>query len=192
MGNGVSSTLFMFRGLDKVENGELPRFAPTIGQGVNTAKAVAGAEIIGSKAACGALHMLEEASKKQSIWGKTAKGALWASNHVNPLIGVCAGVKILTSDDKEKAVCTEIPGFAGMLAAESQLKKFQKTKTSKNMLAKISKAGGKHGKMLGAVVEGGLFAAASIGGYLASAKVGEYLIEGERALRARKSLEGLA
>lgn len=189
MGNGISSIVFFCRGTDKVANGEGARIVPTVAQGANTIQAAAKADVVGSKTACAFVNTIDDAAKTDSIWGKGAKALKWSQNHVNPLIGLCAGTKIVTSDDKQKAFCTEVPGFLGMLAAEGKFKQIQKTETAKNIVKNITEFGGKKGKFLAALTEGALFAATSIGGYMAASKVGEYAIEGERAIKARKIAE---
>lgn len=192
MGNGVSSIIFTCRSGDKAVSGDAPRVVTCAAQGVNTAEAYAKTGYAGAKAAGEFVSHIDKLAKEESIWGKGARALKWAQGHVNPIIGACALTKIATADDKEKALCTEVPGFFGMLASEGAFKNLQKTQTGQNLLAKIAKTGGKHGKVLAAVAEGVAFAAASIGGYIGAGKIGEYAIEGERAIKARKNLNMMA
>lgn len=192
MGNGVSSLIFTLRSGDKAVNGDGGRVVTFAAQGVNAAESFAKTGVVGAKATERLVHNLDNVAKTETVWGKAARGLKWAQTHVNPIIGVCAATKVITADDKEKAFCTEVPGFLGMLAAEGQFKKFQKTPKALAILSKVNKAGGKYGKFLSACVEGVAFAAASIGGYITAGKIGEYAIEGERAIKARKRLEQLA
>lgn len=191
MGNGISSLIFAGRSGDQVVNGNTPRTITCVAQGVNAAEAYAKTGFVGSKTAEGLVNNIDKLAKEESIWGKGARGLKWAQTHVNPIIGACATIKIAMADDKEKALCTEVPGFLGMLAAESGFKKLQKTKTAQDIISNIAKIAGKHGKVAAAIVEGIAFAAASIGGYTVASKIGECAIEGERAIKARKKFEAI-
>lgn len=193
MANAISSAVFIGRGVDKVSEGELPRIAAVGGQAVAGLEAWGKYGLWGSKAAGAAVSYVDDLAKSESIWkSMTGKGLKFAQNNVNSIIGVCAGAKILTADDKEKAVCTEIPGFVGMLAAEKQFKKLKNTNTGRQMFSRIAQAGGKHGKLLATVVEGLAFAATSIGGYMLSAKAGECLIEAERSIFSNRKIDEMA
>ena len=189
MGNVISSVIFSARSGDKALHGDSGRSVTCLAQGVNAAEAYSKAGFAGSKAAGEAVHYIDDLAKTESIWGKGAKGLQWVRSNINPFIGVCAAVKVATAKDKEKAFCTEVPGFMGMLAAESAFKTFQKTKTAKSLFSKIASKGGAKGKVAAAVVEGVGFAAASISGYMIASKIGECAIEGERYLAAKKALK---
>ncbi len=192
MGNGVSSLIFTCRSGDKAVHGDAARTIPFAAQGVNAAQGYAKTGLWGAKYAGEAVNSIDKLAKENTIWGKGARGLKWAQTHVNPIIGACAAIKIAVADDKEKAVCTEVPGFFGMIAAESGFKKLQKTQTARKVVDSITKAAGKHGKIAAALVEGLAFASASIGGYMVASKLGEYALEGERAIKARKKLRALA
>ncbi len=191
MGNLVSSAIFSCRSGNQAVDGNAPRAITCVAQGVNAAEGYAKSGLAGSKAAGAFVSNIDKMAKEDSIWGKTFKGVKWAQTHVNPIIGACAGIKIAMADDKEKALCTEVPGFLGMLAAESGFKALQETKAVKTFMENITKSAGKHGKVAAALLEGVSFAAASIGGYTAASKIGECAIEGERAIKARKKLDAV-
>lgn len=189
MGNGISSLIFTVRSGDKALGGDIGRVVTCAAQGVNTAESYAKTGCAGSQAAGKMIQNIDKIATTDSIWGKGARGLKWAQTHVNPLIGCSVGLKIALADDKEKAFCTDVPGFMGMLASEAAFKNLQKTKPAKNLLKNIAKIGGsKHGKLAAAIAEGLAFAAASIGGYMLAAKIGETAIEAERAAKARKNL----
>lgn len=192
MGNAVSSLIFTVRSGEKSVQGDLGRSVTFLAQGVNTAEAYAKTGAWGSKASEQLVSSINNIAASESALGKSARFIKWAQSHVNPIIGVCAVSKVVLADDKEKAFCTEIPGFLGMLAAESKFKKLQQTSNMKNIFKSIEKVGGKKGKFLSALVEGISFAAVSIGGYQLASKVGEYAIEGERALKAKRGVEAMA
>ena len=88
MGNVVSSLIFSARSGDKAINGDSGRTVTCAAQGFNAVESYSKAGMAGSKAAGQAVNYVDNLSKTDTIWGKTAKGLKWTQNHVNPIIGV--------------------------------------------------------------------------------------------------------
>lgn len=187
--NLIKGTLFTARSGDKAASGEVARTSTLLAQGANTVKTYGQTSFIGAKTAQSITTGISDFAKGQGALANCAKGLLWAQNHVNPLVGLCVGVNILTADDKEKAAYEGIPGFVGMLGAEKGFKIFAKSNIGKGALTAIENWGtkvgkcGKAGKILAAVTEGVGFVLASIGGYTGAAKIGSAVLENERKQR---------
>ena len=194
MGNGISTVTFFCRGGDKVANGEVARIAPTAAQGFNLVKYTANTRSnnFATNAAKGIVNHVDDAAKASSIWGEGARALKWASTHVNPLIAGCAAVKVITADDKERALGENGVGFASMLLAEKGVNKLQKTKGFRELMRKICKSkAGKHARLITVLLAGGTFAAASITGYTLGSKVGGAAIDKYRDMTGLKAGDGL-
>ena len=186
----VKGVAFTTRNGDKAVSGDVSRASVCAVQATNTAKNYAKTSFVGAKAAGNFINFIDETAKGTGFSSKVAKGFKWGLNNVNPLIGACVGVNILTSDDKEKAAYEGIPGFFGMLGSEKAFKALAKSNNGKTVLeavenwgAKVAKSG-KAGKVLAALTEGLCFVGASIGGYTGAASIGGAILENERSQKA--------
>ena len=175
---------FSYTNGQKVEAGQGARIAPMFAQMANGIEAYGKTGFIGANAAKGIGMGISELSKGKTVLGYAAKGLQWGQSHVNPLITGCVALKILTADDKEKALYEDGSGLLGMFAAEKGYKKLAKSNTAKNIFAAIEKQGskifknsGKAGKICAAVAEGIGFVATSIGGYAGASKIGGTVLE---------------
>lgn len=163
MCNGIASTIFMFRNIGKVENGDIGRVPVAGAQCVNIFNEVAKYNKTvakGTEAASNAFRSLAESSK---VADYALKGVNWATKHINPLICVSGVVKVArTKDDKTSAAIEEASALGTMMAGE---------KCAKAILPKLIKCGGK----TGAIAKGLLFVGASMGSYSVGEKLGKDL-----------------
>lgn len=210
MSNPVSSALFFSRNIGKVKNnGDVGRLFAIPGQGLNAIKGAAetfdGA--IG-KGADVAVKAFEATKSSSSILSTTAKGVEWASKHVNPLLCVAAGVRVIKAEDKEMALGKEAFAMGAMFAAEKTVKALSNSefvgklakKTSNSVLKKgleyltkldgLENSSDKKVKYITKIVKGIAVVAASIIGYDIGSKIGKAFVQSNRdqkdAIQAKK------
>src|SRR5574344_1043463 len=179
------SAIFGVRNADKVANtNDKGRIFADVGQFTNAAKAAAQLDNAlgkGAQAAIGAMSTVAEGNKALDT---LAKGANWASHHVNPLLVGAAGYRVVVAEDKESALKREILGMASMFAFEGSMKEFQKSNCMKNFRAGIQN---KYLKTAFSVLEGVLFVCGSITGSTIGYKVGDYLFPEKKSKNKLKT-----
>lgn len=167
----VKSTLFGLRNADKVINtDDKGKIFADVGQLTNAAKTAAQLDNAIGKGAQAAIEAMGSVTKDSKALSMAARGADWASRHVNPLLVGAAGYRVLVSDDKESALKREIYGMSSMFAIEGAMKAGLQSAKFKNFKNQIPNK-----KVFAAVtmLEGLLFVLGSIGGSTLGYKIGE-------------------
>jgi len=118
MGNVLASAIFCIRNEDKVKNGDIGRLPVAIGQGRNVVNSIMSFDNAIGKTAKTAVDALEIASKDEALLKYAGKAVNFVGDHINPLICVSSGIKVLTSDDKASAFVTQASALSGMFAVE--------------------------------------------------------------------------
>lgn len=173
----VSSSIFTGRGINKTENGlengnigDTARAVTTLGQGLNAVNSLAG---VGCKSAMAVVKTIDDVAKQESIWGGVANATKWVSKSINPLIGVCAAVKVCQSDNKVEEFAKQSFGFGGMVGSEALMNQIRReTTVVKDVIEKIKSPKLKIAAM---VAEGLIYAAGSVSGYTMGEKLGDKL-----------------
>ena len=137
MGNVLASAIFCIRNEDKVKNGDIGRLPVAIGQGRNVVNSIMSFDNAIGKTAKTAVDALEIASKDEALLKYAGKAVNFVGDHINPLICVSSGIKVLTSDDKASAFVTQASALSGMFAVEHLMKKHLEKGIDKS-LEKIS------------------------------------------------------
>jgi len=185
MSNVVASAIFCARNVDKAENqGKVGRWGVAAGQGKKVTDYVAGLDNkVGktTKTAVESLKTFAQGSKTLEYAGKAVK---FASNHVNPLICVSAGLDIAMADEKDKkaAIVTNVAGLSSMFAVENLMKKHMDEIPKLNCFKEISEkimnfcsktpARGK----IPAIIHGVAFVVGSCAAYSVGEKFGNLLL----------------
>ena len=162
----VRSTIFGVRNADKVVNtADKGRIAADVGQFTNAVKTAAQLDNSLGKGAQAAINVMGKAANKYKAIEIAGKGAEWASKHVNPLLIGAAGYRVLTAENKEKALKREIFGMSAMFGGEYLMKEFFKSNTMANFRAGIKN---KYLRIGLGILEGILF----VGGSILSSNIG--------------------
>ena len=162
----VRSTIFGVRNADKVVNtADKGRIAADVGQFTNAVKTAAQLDNSLGKGAQAAINVMGKAANKYKAIEIAGKGAEWASRHVNPLLIGAAGYRVLTAENKEKALKREIFGMSAMFGGEYLMKEFFKSNTMANFRAGIKN---KYLRIGLGILEGILF----VGGSILSSNIG--------------------
>ncbi len=81
---------------------------------------------------------IKEMSKGAKVMQGVGKAVKFTADHINPIIMVTSGVKVATSNDKERAALTEVPAVATMLfVTEPAYKKFMGIAKNKRVDGKL-------------------------------------------------------
>lgn len=117
----VASVLFSVRNANKTTSGDIGRLPVTVGQACSVVKAV---DQYGGSAAQPLRKVLNILSTDK-VASKLGKAAKFASEHVNPLIVVSSGIKVVMADKDDRAnmIIAEAGCLAGMFAGEGWMKK---------------------------------------------------------------------
>lgn len=117
----VASVIFSARNADKTTSGEIGRLPVTVGQAASVVKASSQYGNPFSRTIKNGLRILNTDYVARNL-GKVAK---FASNHVNDLIVVSSGIKVITAKKEERrdVLITEAGCLAGMFAGEGWMKK---------------------------------------------------------------------
>lgn len=162
----VRSTIFGVRNADKVVNtADKGRIAADVGQFTNAVKTAAQLDNSLGKGAQAAINVMGKAANKYKAIEIAGKGAEWASRHVNPLLIGAAGYRVITAENKEKALKREIFGMSAMFGGEYLMKEFFKSNTMANFRAGINN---KYLRIGLGILEGILF----VGGSILSSNIG--------------------
>lgn len=176
----VPSSIFCYRNIKKVENGEPQRGTVAFAQGAKIAQACVNYHDATSKATQKYFDVFNEYAKKYKPVDYAGKAVKWATKNVNPLICASSVIKTATSDDKLGTGITEAGALAGMFAGEGLMKlhldkiinadnvtKLAKQVDKVNWLKPVSKFLTKsgHSSKIAAILKGILFVCGSMGSY---------------------------
>lgn len=144
MSNVISSAIFCVRNVDKAENqGKVGRIAVAAGQGKKLTDYVIGLDNAVGKEARTAVTALKKLAETEKAFEIAGKAINFASEHINPLLCVSAGIDILSAEDKESALVTNTTALTTMFAAEKLMKEYldeiPKLTPVKNALASAKK-----------------------------------------------------
>lgn len=135
----TKNAIFSKRRLDKAVNGDVGSYAVATGQIRNGAQAVAQIDNAIGRAASTATKAFDATAKSAGAMGYAAKGINWASRHVNPLICVTSGIRVLRADDKTSMAINQAYALAGMFSCE-KLAKLALTPKGHEQLVKLGLA----------------------------------------------------
>ncbi len=195
MSNVISSAIFCARNVDKAENQDkVGRWAVAAGQAKKIADYVTTLDNSVGKEASATIDLLKKYSKEKKVLGYAGKAINLASENVNPLICVSAGLDVLNAKDKDSAVITNATALAAMFAVEDQMKKhldeipkisyvkkavekFKTSKVGKEIVADALKFAerNKSTKAIPAIVHGTAFVVGSCTAYNVGEKFGKLL-----------------
>ena len=140
LGAAVTSSVFLYRNMKKVEDGHIGRLGVALGQGknlydyaVNKVNDLDNAIVRATKTKTKVDDVilnstkkvttsLEEAAKADKLIGGVGKAANWASKNINPLIIASAGIDIALADDKTEATVENACALTAMFSAEKLVK----------------------------------------------------------------------
>ena len=209
--NLFSTLIFGTRNVDKTMNDNVWRLPVAVGQFTNAGKEIAKYDpelmkiIVEDNEIA---KMLCTATKSTSpVLNAIKTGAEFASKHINPLICVAGGAKVLTADDKEKEFVNQAAALGVMFSAEKSYKALadyknilsiadklgkkeavEKIVNSKTVQNLANKVGDKRLKTILNIAYGLGFVTASITGYNVGEKIAAK-INGSRELdRAKNDL----
>lgn len=184
----VPSSIFCYRNIQKVENGEPQRGTVAFAQGAKIVQACANYNDATSKTTQKYLDVFNEYAKKYKPVDYAGKVVKWATKNVNPLICASSVIKTATAEDKLGTGITEAGALAGMFAGEGLMKlhldkiinadnvtKVAKEAEKVSWLKPVSEFLAKSGNSskLAAILKGVLFVCGSMGSY----SIGQELAE---------------
>ena len=176
----VISALFCVRNVDKVQNGDTGRSAAATFQLFNAGKnALESATKLHNtlgKGAQSAITAMETVSKSGKALETAAKVVKFGSDNVNVLLCGAAAYRVLTAENKEKAVKKELWGMSTMFGVEHLMREGFKSKAMMNLKNKVNN---KYAKAGISILEGVLFVMGSIAASTAGFKIGESLYDEE-------------
>lgn len=124
MSNVISSAIFCARNVDKAESQDkIGRWAVAVGQAKKIADYVTTLDNSVGKETSSAINIIKDYSKGKQVLNYAGKAINFASENVNPLICVSAGIDVLNAKDKDSAIVTNAAALTGMFAVENQMKK---------------------------------------------------------------------
>ncbi|MBR6098361.1 hypothetical protein IKP85_01295 [bacterium] len=184
----VPSSVFLYNNIRKVENGEKARGTVVFAQGAKIVEAVAKYHDNTAKSASEAFNIFGKYADKSKVLDMAGKGVNWATHHVNPLICMASGYKVLTSDDKLQTGISQAGAISGMFLGEGLMKRnmgkvineenivklAEKVKDVKGLktIAEMVLKGGAGGKVA-SIVKGIAFVCASMTSYDLGQKLGD-------------------
>ncbi len=193
MSNALSSAVFFSRNVGKVNHGAVDRVGATAAQGLGLVGKLSRRTDIVGKSARTAMQGIDKVS--QSTVGLAGEELCTkAGKLVNKLLVVGAGIRVLTADDKERALYKETAAMSTMLGAEALVKsdacqtviKKGSEQVTKGLAKGLEhfnvKLPGKAGKIINAVIAAAALVGASIAAYDAGAKAGTYVIDKKREI----------
>jgi len=122
--SAITSLGFSARNVDKaVRKDEIPRGLIAVGQVGNAVNSIMALDNAIGKSAKTAVDILEKYSKQEKLLSYAGQGVKFISDHINPLLCISAGIKVLRSDDKETALVQETAAMSAMFAGEALMKK---------------------------------------------------------------------
>ncbi len=167
MGNGFSTGIFLIRNATSAAKGDASRVPVVLAQTGTLIEKVAKYDNALGRGATSAVKAIDTLTK--SDYATKVVGL--SSKLVTPLLVLGGGIRVLQSDDKEKALYKEAAGIGTMLAAE----KIYKTINKKYLTKLIDNTNNKYVKTAAAILSALGFVATSIGSYSVGSKVGESL-----------------
>ena len=188
MSNAFASAVFLVRNTDKVNHGDISRAPVVVAQTGGLINKVSQIDSSIGQTTNTAVEALDKSAKIP--FGASALNT--AGKLVNPLIIASSGVKVLTSDDKEKTIFEEAGALGGMFAAEGFMKNKEVQKVVHTAADDVIRLGmekiGKFIKPVGeaaknsnnkfvkiatAIISGAAFVGASIFGYNTGKEIGQ-------------------
>lgn len=182
MSNAIASLIFCARNTDKSSHGDLGRVPVAIGQAKNVFDTIKELDNAIGKGAKTAFEAYNKACKTTPILKHLGHGAHYASKHVNSLICLSAGIKVMRAEDKTKAAVEQTGALGGMFAVEHLMKKHlddvAKIKGIDKIANKVIKFAAENKKFswIPAVIKGTAFVAGSITAYNTGEKFGKLLM----------------
>lgn len=183
----VKSLVFGGRNFDKVTNSNVHdegRILATAGQfrkALNTVRTLDEKCAKGAGAAIQRVAEAAKSSKYASTFEKVNKATNFAAKHVNPLLCVAAGYRVVTAKDKKKALVRETAGMSAMFAVEHQMNKYIKFAKESGWVSKIPN---KNLRMLAEAGLGLAFVAGSILSSTAGYKIADKAYSAYEAKKA--------
>ena len=179
----VRSALFGVRNVDKVQNGDTGRCAAATFQLFNAGKnALESATKLHNslgKGAQSAVSAMKTVSNSGKALETAAKVVKFGSENVNVLLCGAAAYRVLTAENKEKAVKKELCGMGTMFGVEHLMREGFKSKAMMNLKNNINN---KYAKVGISILEGVLFVIGSIAASTTGYKIGEALYDEEQKL----------
>lgn len=120
----TKNAIFSKRRLDKAVNGDIGSYAVATGQIRNGVQAISNFDNAVGRAATTATKAFDAGAKATGALKYAVKGVNWAANHVNPLICVTSGIRVLRADDKKSEAINQAYALAGMFSFEKTSKLF--------------------------------------------------------------------
>lgn len=185
----VRTGIFCGRNVEKTNEGHAGKALVCAGQAANLWDYVNKLDNKVGDFAKGATQTLNGLAKNNKLLEGAGKVVDFASKNVNLLIGVSAGIDVLNSDDKEKALVTNATALGSMFAVEGLMKKHldsvHEMKGIKNIaekLVKFEKNNHCEGK-LQSIIKGVAFVVGSCTAYNVGSKFGELVIDKARGTK---------
>lgn len=122
MSNPIISGVYAYRNGEKVLNGDTGRLLVVGGQAKNALMAASKLDGMIGKGASVAVDAMSALSNSNSIFKEASKFINWSSQHINPLLTVAAGVRVVKSDDKKSALIKEGLSMSTMFLGEEVTK----------------------------------------------------------------------
>ena len=181
--NVASAAIFCVRRTKKVGRGDLENLPQALGQGRNVINSVMSIDTSLGKTAKSAVGVLEKASRQEKLLEYAGKGIKFASDYMNPLICVSAGIKVLKSDDKQSSLIKETAALSAMFAGEALMKKHMDKivkikgidKIAANVIEFSSKS--KVRGLIPTIIKGVAFAVGSCTAYMIGQKAGSFVAD---------------
>lgn len=179
MSNVVSTALFCTKNFKKAEdNCDASRLIIAGSQLNSAVRNVSVFDHAIGKTAKTAVDAFESVAKHDKVVSALGKGVNFLSQHVNPIICVTSGIKVLNSDDKKSEAIKQTSALSSMFIVEHAMKKnFDNIREIKGMekvadkFMKFAK-NMKCEKTLPAIIHGIAFVAGSTLAYAAGEKFG--------------------
>ncbi len=136
LGAAITSSIFLYRNMKKVEEGHIGRLGVALGQGknlydytisqvnnldnaiINASKTATKVDDVILNSAKKVTTSLGNAAKADKLVGGVGKAANWASKNIRPLIIASAGIDIALADDKKAATVENACALSAMFSAE--------------------------------------------------------------------------
>lgn len=185
MANYVSSLISLVGNYQKAKDGNILRHASVVGHASKlVTKLAAGQGTEATTKLCSALVDSFENVTKGSKIGSALKTGVKLCRNTDPISGICAGIRVLKSDNPARALLEEGSDFAGMLIVEGAMIKHAKSianikgiKQANDAMVKFCNAKGGPFKVIPAIVYGVAFTAGSMIGSAAFKKAGTWVAD---------------
>lgn len=123
MSNVVASAIFCAKNTKKAENGDWGRTPVAIGQARNIVDSIMAFDNAVGRTTKTAVDGYNTIAKSEKLLEYAGKGVKYIAAHINPLICISSGAKVLTSDDKTSTLVQQTASLGAMFAGEAWMKK---------------------------------------------------------------------